>query len=167
MSTRSQYLLTRSGHTLTELMVAMLSASALMIGLASAILVSVKATDTGNASITAIADGSEALSEMLSELEFAISFSEKTATAITFTVPDRDGNDAPETIRYAWPGTPGDALTREYNGSAPAALVENVHGFQHDLSPTGPYSRITIRLQIGSNSNSMVRSGLALLNLPS
>ena len=62
----------------------------------------------------------QALVELLADLEFALAFSEKTDHALTFTVPDRDGDFISETIRYAWSGTPGDPLTRQYNGGAVA-----------------------------------------------
>jgi hypothetical protein len=61
-----------------------------------------------------------------------MSFSERTANAVTFKVPDRTGDELPETIRYSWSGTAGDPLQIEYNGSAPATLVADVNQF--DLS---------------------------------
>ncbi len=128
----------RSGSTLAEMMVALVSASALMVGTASAIFVAVQGTDTSNTPTSATIDGSVALNDVLSELEFALSFSEQSATAITFTVPDRDGDSNPETIRYAWSGTPGDPLTRQYNGGTAANVAVNVHVFQHDLPPLMP-----------------------------
>jgi hypothetical protein len=75
---------------------------------------------------------------MQSDLEFALAFSEQTATAMTFTVPDRDGDLLAETIRYAWSGTPGDPLTRQINEGAVATMLEDVHVFQHDLPSASP-----------------------------
>jgi hypothetical protein len=60
----------------------------------------------------------------------AVSFSEQTATAATFTVPDRNGDSLPETIRYAWAGA-GSPITRQVNGlPVPAAVIaDNVQSF--------------------------------------
>lgn len=137
MSRRAQ-LPNRGGYTLVELMVAMVGASVLMVGLSSTIFIALKATDTSNTPTSATIEGYSALNDLLSDLEFALSFSEQTPNAITFTVPDRDGDSNPETIRYAWSGTPGDPLTRQYNGGTVATLVEDVHVFQHDLPPPAP-----------------------------
>jgi hypothetical protein len=123
----------RSAHTLIELMVAMTAASVLIVGLSSSVFIALKATDTENTATSAILEGGDALDSMLLDIEFALSFSEQTANAITFTVPDRDGDSNPEIIRYAWSGVPGDPLTRQYNGGSVATMLENVHVFQHDL----------------------------------
>jgi hypothetical protein len=123
----------RSGHTLVELLMAMVGAGVLMVGLSSTMFIALAATDTSNAPTAAILEGHAALSDLLSDLEFALSLSETTANAVTFTVPDRDGDSNPETIRYAWSGTPGDPLTIQYNGGIVATLADNVHVFQHDL----------------------------------
>ena len=41
---------------------------------------------------------------MLADLQLATGFTERTTKAATFTVPDRDGDSKPETLRYAWSG---------------------------------------------------------------
>jgi Tfp pilus assembly protein PilW len=123
----------RSAHTLIELMVAMTAGGLLLVGLSSSILIALQATDLENTPTITILEGSAALDNMLSEMEFALSFSEITTNAVTFTVPDQDGDSNPETIRYAWSGTPGDALTYQRNGGAVMTLLENVHVLQYDL----------------------------------
>ena len=76
--------------------------------------------------------GRDATDVILLDLSLAISFSERTSTAVTFLVPDRDGDGQPETIRYAWSGVTGDPLMRQVNGGAVAVLVDDVHGFSLD-----------------------------------
>jgi hypothetical protein len=71
--------------------------------------------------------------ELEADLEFALAFTEQSARAVTFLVPDQSGDAKLETVRYAWSGTPGDPLTRQFNGGAVAVVLENVHVFQHDL----------------------------------
>ena len=109
-----------------------------MAGLSSTMFLALKATDTSNTPASATIEGNAALNEIIADLEFALAFSEQTTNAITFTVPDRDGDSNPETIRYAWSGTPGDPITRQYNGGTVTRLVEDVHVFQHDLPTSTP-----------------------------
>jgi len=82
-----------------------------------------------------------ATDQVAADLQMALQITERTATAVTFTVPDRNGDSTPETLRYAWAGA-GSPLTREYNGQpGPAAsMAENVQVFNLDwlLQAAGP-----------------------------
>ena len=53
-------------------------------------------------------------------------FPERTATALTMTVPDRSGDGEAETIRYVWPGTAGDSLARQVNDGEKVVILEDV-----------------------------------------
>lgn len=68
--------------------------------------------------------------DLLADLERATGFTERTATSATFTVPDRNGDGRPETLRYAWSGTPGAPLTLQMNGGTIQNLATNVQQFQ-------------------------------------
>ncbi len=70
----------------------------------------------------------DALDQITRELKTATSVSEQTATAITFTVPDRTGDGVPETIRYCCTGS-GQPLTRQYNGGTVATLIPSMQSF--------------------------------------
>ena len=120
---------TRSGHTLIELVMAMSAATMLMGGLASTIYISSRALDSGGSAPVQTFRAAETLDDVMADLQYATSITERTANAVTFDVPDRDGDDMPETIRYSWSGTPGDPLSMEYNGGAAAVLMENVQQF--------------------------------------
>jgi hypothetical protein len=67
-----------------------------------------------------------AASVVIDDLKMATAITEQTATAVTMTVPDRDGDGNPETIRYSWSGTAGDSLMRSYNGGTAGAIATNV-----------------------------------------
>lgn len=67
-----------------------------------------------------------AADQIIDDLKVATAISEQSATAITMTVPDRDGDGSPETIRYSWTGLPGAPLLRKYNGRSAAAIANNV-----------------------------------------
>ena len=128
----------RGGYTLLELVVASAGATFLIVGLASSVYIASQAVDPSSSPGNATIQGDSALSDLMADLRLATSFSETTPTAITFSVPDRDNDTNPETIRYAWSGTPGDPLTRQYNGGAAAVVVENVHDFSLDLPAPAP-----------------------------
>lgn len=118
-------------HTLLELLVAVVICGILVTGLMSTFYVASRATDWSGPAHDRQA-GCTALQQLLSELQMALNFSERTATAVEFTVADRNGDLAPETIRYAWSGTAGDPLLRQYNGGPPVAVLGNVAAFALD-----------------------------------
>ena len=117
----------RTGYTLFELMASLASASIILGGLSSSIYIASRGLDQDGTAQRADAD--QVLDKLVADVEHAQSFSERTANAVTFTVPDRDGNGLPDTIRYAWSGTPGDPLTYEHNGSAAETIAEDVYNF--------------------------------------
>lgn len=120
----------RHGFTLIELVVSVSILSVLMGGLASAMVIATKAMDGGATGTARSVRASHVLARVSEDLSFALSFSERTPTAATFEVPDRDKNGSPEVIRYAWSGVAGDPFTVEYNNSGnPRTIAENVHDF--------------------------------------
>ncbi len=121
----------RRGHTLLELIVSTAAGAALVAGLFGSLYIASQSFDRGTRAIDQSA-AQEILSDFLRDLGQALRFTERTAKAVTFTVPDRTGDRLPETIRYAWGGTAGDSLTYQYNGSAVVTLVAGVQNF--DLS---------------------------------
>ena len=70
----------------------------------------------------------DALDQITRELKTATAVSEQTATAITFTVPDRTGDGVPETIRYSCTAS-GQPLTRQYNGGLAATIIPSMQSF--------------------------------------
>ena len=132
--TRSRkHAIRRAGFSLAELTVSMGVMIMLMGGLVSAVVVASRAIPDPRSATAATRNGYLTADQIASDLFCATSFSERTATAVAFTVPDRDhGAAGPETIRYAWSGTPGDPLTYEYNGATAADLIPDVYEF--DLS---------------------------------
>jgi hypothetical protein len=115
-----------AGFTLIEIIVELVSSTVLVAGLSSAIYISSQALDLDSSTSRQSTIASEVLGEVTADLALARSFSERTATAVTFAVPDRDGDLEPETIRYAWSGTPGDPLTYQYNGGTELTIATDV-----------------------------------------
>ena len=119
----------RVGFTLLEMAVAMLAASMLLVGLSSALYLTMQATEPDLGGHQSKLDADQALADLTSELRFAKSFTTRDATAVEFLVADRDSDTNDETIRWEWSGTAGDPLTRQYNGGTIANVLENVHNF--------------------------------------
>lgn len=114
------------GFTLIELTISLAIMAIIATALGSTIVLASRALDQDAGPAAAAVAARRATDRLLADLAAATGFSERTATSVTFTVPDRDGDGAPETIRYAWSGSSGDALTRQYNGAAAETFADGV-----------------------------------------
>jgi len=119
----------RPAYTLVELMVALGAGSLLMAGMASTVFLGGRSLDHGGAKAVQTKQANDAFDDVALDLGHATSFTERAAHAVTFKVPDRNGDEVPETIRYSWSGTPGDPLLMAYNGGTPATLAASVRAF--------------------------------------
>ncbi len=120
------------GFSLAEMLVAMAITSIVLGGAVTAIGVggqSFRAATGGMATAPAL-DG---LAQMSADIELALRFTESTATAISFYVPDRTGDGAPELLRYEWGGSDGDPITYSMNGSPPWPIVPSVSDLSMDF----------------------------------
>ncbi|MBN2316802.1 MAG: prepilin-type N-terminal cleavage/methylation domain-containing protein [Sedimentisphaerales bacterium] len=126
-----------SGFTLVELLLSIAVTMVIVVGLSSSMLVASRAMpDTDNPANAALAAGAAA-EELASEIQYAISINNHSSTMIEFKVADRDGDEAPETIRYEWTGTIGDPLTRQYNNGSIVDILNDVQEFNlfYDRAP--------------------------------
>ncbi len=124
----------RRGLALMELTINLAITAILMLGMASAVKISLLAVPTAAGRVTTTLDASEALELVAADLRYALEVTSIGATQVTFTVPDRDGLvPATETITYSWSGTPGAPLLRSFNGAA-ATVLPSVYDFA--LTPT-------------------------------
>jgi len=119
----------RRGWTLVELVASMAVTLVITAAIASTVLVAQRAlpdaTTPAQNPLTGLA-----VDQLAAELQYAVTLVNHSATAIGFTVADRNGDGVPETIRYEWAGTSGAPLTRSYNGSTPVTVVNGVQQFQ-------------------------------------
>lgn len=113
--------------TLIELTMSLAVVSIIVLALGSLVFVAAKgmANDSSNVGSDATTARSAA-SLVMDDLKMATAVTEQTANAVTMTVPDRDGDGSPETIRYSWTGTAGDPLMRTYNGRTASIVAANV-----------------------------------------
>lgn len=120
----------RCGFTLVELVASMTIMTILMMGMGSTMIIASRAIPDGKSSMAVATESRNVLDRLTEDLLYATSITEKAATAVTFNVADRGhGAAGPETIRYAWTGTPGDPLTLEYNGASAVNLIDAVQNF--------------------------------------
>ena len=119
----------RGGFTLLELVVASTSAAVLMGGLASSLYIAGQSLGLSTGSLAKTHSSQRALSMLHADLQSALTFNELTATTVSMTVPDRNGDSVPETIRYAWSGVTGEPLTQQYNGGTPSTIAAEVQSF--------------------------------------
>ena len=109
-----------------ELVVASGLGAVLLGGMASSVYVASLGLDVAQNNSHGKSYAARALDQIVSDVRHALVFSERTTIAIAFTVPDRDSDGNPETIRYAWSGVAGDPLTYELNGQSGGNLVDSV-----------------------------------------
>ncbi len=119
----------KRGYTLIELLLAMASASALMVGLSGSLLIASYALDIDKGASAARNSADSAMARLTADTRHALKYTERSLTAIEFTVPDRDGDNVPETLRYAWGGTAGAPLVRSRNGGSSFPVLRNVDAF--------------------------------------
>ncbi len=117
------------GFTLIETVLTVAVAGILLAGMGSAMVFVTRALpDAKSVLVTTLAEA-EGLERIVTDLQYAVSVNQRSATMIQFTVHDRNGDDVPETIRYSWSGSPGAALTRQYNGGTVESILTGVRQF--------------------------------------
>jgi hypothetical protein len=155
----------RRAATLVELMLAMAAGAALLAGMASTMGVAVRACDPKNTPAAGLIETAECVADVAAEFQFATAITEMTVAAVTITVPDRNNDATPETIRYAWAGA-GQPLTRSYNGGAAATQLSAVQSAVFTLYPSSAapvYATLTI--QRTTDATTTVETSFPVLNL--
>ena len=123
----------RSGMTLAEVLISMVVLSIVLAGALCCVTLAGNAMRASTASTRETSQSNRILNQISAELQVATGFSERTATAVTFTIPDRDGDAQAETIRYSWSGAAGDPLYRRYNSEAAVVVAANVRELSFDF----------------------------------
>ncbi len=116
----------RSAFTLLELMLALASASVLMVGLSSALFIASQGLDLDQGASASLVRSGVAVGRLLADARTATRFRSVTSTAMEFDVADRTGDGAVDRLRYAWDGAAGGPLTRTINGGSPVTLLRDV-----------------------------------------
>ena len=119
----------RGAFTLIELTLSLAITSILLVAVGSAVVLASKAIPYGEDQTNVFLSSGKAAEDLVTELQFALAFTQRTPTLVEFTVADRDGDTVDETIRYEWSGTAGDPLTRQYNGGPIVSVIDSVVDF--------------------------------------
>lgn len=127
------------GLTLVEVIASMSVAALALGGITSALVIASRATDSNTGPSAQTTDARIVTDRITADLNHTLSFSEQTTRAVTFNVPDRNGDGTNETIRYAWSGTPGDPLTQINSTGDEIVVAENVDDFQLSYLTRPPF----------------------------
>jgi hypothetical protein len=119
----------RQAFTLTELLVASVSATILLAALGSTMYI---ARQVAYSPVHAqkLLDGTNMAFELVDTLKHAVYIVDHATTYIEFVTADRDGDGIEDSFRYEWSGTAGDALRKSVNGGTPVDVLETVEFFQ-------------------------------------
>lgn len=112
-----------------ELVIAITISSVLVVGIHSCLSIAMRSFPDPRGLAAMALEGSRIVDQLTTDLETALYITERSATALGFTVPDRDGDGIAERIRYAWSGEPGGRLIWQYNGGPEVKLAESVELF--------------------------------------
>ncbi|GEM_PF-1436106 len=93
---------TRLAFTLLEMTFSLTIVSLLMLGLLSSIELVLRATQLSDSPSSATSQLARESESLAADIRLAQTFRERSEKAIEFTVPDRDGDQQAETIRYEW-----------------------------------------------------------------
>lgn len=126
--------LTRSAgplaFTLLEMVVTLATISLLLAATMSVVALASHAMPARNGMQDSLLENQRVLDELTGDLIYATAMITVTKTEVEFVVADRGhGESGAEIIRYAWSGTPGDPLTRQYNRGTVASVLNNVQNF--------------------------------------
>jgi len=115
--------------TLVEAVVSVSVISIIMLATGSAVVLAMRALPDPQRPAYRVNQSSQVTDQIVAELQESRHIVERTSSAVTFTVADRNGDGAPEQIRYAWSETAGEPLTRQYNQGSVVNVLEDVHEF--------------------------------------
>jgi hypothetical protein len=151
----------RLGHTLVELVTAMVSGTILLAGLGGVMMIASQVAYTPSASVKRL-DAAKAVQEFGDDARYATLLATRSSHLLEFVVTDRDGDGAAERIRYQWSGVPGAPLLKTLNGGTPVAVVDSVEDFQISVataSQTTPFATTTDSAEAVLASNTATPSG--------
>lgn len=156
----------RLALTLVEMVVA-LAITSIIIGAATSIMfVASRALPDPSDPVVLATDAASALAMLEAEAQCATR-TKLMASAVTITIPDRDGDLAEENIAYRWSGTPGDPLERVEDGVV-ITLVPNVQNAVFAwTAPRGNSARVgVLYITLTLDRGLMVYSTVRLINEP-
>ncbi len=153
----------RHGFTLVETVLSLAVVSILLGAMGSLVVVASKSLPDRGRATTDVRTAAGGLERLSAELGYAVTLVDATRKYAEFTVADRNGDGAPETVRYEWTGKVGDPLTRQYNGGTPSVVVPSVQAFTLDFTVVSTSS--SLPSTTGSVPESLLASASPVLVL--
>lgn len=118
----------RFGHTLMELVVAMVASAALMSGLGAVMMIARQTALTPSAANRRM-EAAEAVHQIAEELRYATIILQHNSRILEFVVTDRNGDGTAEKIRYEWSGVVGAPLYKKINSANAVAILDSINAF--------------------------------------
>ena len=115
--------------TLIEMVVSLMVVAVIVVAAGAAVTAAGAGSGPAAARWLAQAQSADAAAQVTDDLNVAVAFTEQTPTSVTCTVPDRVSLGSPNTVRYAWAGTAGSAVTRQFNGGTAVPILSAADGF--------------------------------------
>jgi len=131
----------RLGHTLMELVVALVASAALMAGLGAVMMIARQTALTPSAAERRTL-AAHVVNSMADELRYATLIIQRTPRILEFIVADRNADGVADKIRYEWSGTLDDPLYKTVNSGAPVVVAHNVQQFQLDYTTTAQVTSV-------------------------
>lgn len=150
------------GHTLMEVVVAMVASAVLLAGLGSVMFIAAEVAYTPSAAVRRT-ESADVVNQISEELRYATLIIQKTPQILEFVVADRNNDGTAEKIRYAWSGTPGDPLYRTFNTAAAVAVLDSVNAFSVVFTVKPQATSLTTTVESAEQvlaSNSAVQIGI-------
>jgi hypothetical protein len=135
----------RRGHTLMEMVVAMVCSGVLLAGLASVMFISQQVAYAPSAAVHRT-KAAEVVHQISEELRCATLIIQQTPQILEFVVADRNGDGTAEKIRYEWSGTPGAPLNKKVNAASSVPVLGAVEAFGLSLQQTSNTTTLKTRV---------------------
>lgn len=119
----------RSGYTLIEMVLALAITTTLLMGMSASIVIASRTISDGLDVVGLALRTSDVLGEVNSDLSMAQAFVDRSDSAVTFSVPDRDGDGKSDVVRYWWTGPADGRLMKQINDGPEVSLAEDVRQF--------------------------------------
>jgi len=119
----------QSGYTLIEMVLALAITTILLMGMSASIVIASRTVGDGMDVVGLTLRTSDVLGEVNSDLSMAQAFVDRSSSAVTFCVPDRDGDGKSDLVRYWWTGSADGRLMKQINDGPEVSLAEDVRQF--------------------------------------
>lgn len=130
------------GHTLMELVAAMVASAFLIAGMGSVMFIARQVAYTPSDAIRR-SQSAEVVSQICDELRYATVVIQQTSKILEFVVTDRNADGTAEKIRYEWSGTLGDPLKKTINGGTAVDVLPSVNNFYIAFQQTTTTTTLT------------------------